>query len=55
MLNVMVNFEVAGCGIFRDNREKFPDAGVGSGASGINASCSQLKAADDFISGPVPM
>ena len=49
---MMVNFEVASCSIFRKNREKaFPDAEVGSGAGGINATCSGPEVADDVISG----
>ena len=53
MPDVMVNFEVASCGIFRDNLENiFPDAGIGGGAGGINAICSRLpEVADNIISG----
>ena len=48
----MVNFEVASCSIFQDNREKkFPDAEVGGGAGDINAICSRLEVANDIISG----
>ena len=44
----MVNFEVASCSIFQDNREKlFPAAEIG----GINAICSRPEVADDDISG----
>ena len=47
-----MNFEVASCGIFHDNREKvFPDTEVGGGASGINGICSRPEATDDVISG----
>ena len=49
---VMVNFEVASCSIFPDNREKkLPDAEVGTGAGGINAICSRHEVADDIIDG----
>ena len=48
---VMVNFEVASCCIFRDNREKIPDTEVGGGACGINTICSRSEVADDVISG----
>ena len=48
----MVNFEVASCSNFQDNREKiFPDAEVGGGAGGINAICSRWEVADNVISG----
>ena len=50
----MVNFEVASCSIFRDNREKirtFPDAEVGGGADGINAICSRSEVSDYVIPG----
>ena len=49
---MIVNFEVAGCIIFRDHREKvFIDAEVSGGAGGINASRSRPEVADDVIFG----
>ena len=47
----MINFEVASCSSFRDNREKiFPDAEVSAGTGGITAICWRPEVADDVIS-----
>ena len=48
----MVNFEIACCSIFRDNREKiFPAAEICGGAGAINAICGRAEISDDVISG----
>ena len=46
----MVNFEIANCSVFRDNREKIPDAEAGDGTGGIKVICSPPGVPDDLIS-----